>query len=361
MQRTVFFIPILLAFLLSALSGCKKDNLSVSSSTKDLWDKVSPESMNQLLGYMDGEVFLQQNDQIFFVEHSTSSVTHCWCGTENDEEWNRFTIDSATAAFKRTFVARQDAMDAIWILLDTRLIKITDCGSWESYVVADRDTLHGFDWDDTFVDMEIIDGTPWIVHGRWGVFRYDFWLNELQHQLVYPQMGEDTVTYGSASSIGSSPNDDVLFSNNDGKLWRQMPGYGFYSAEIFTCPDCTFNRMRIAPNGETIAYLTDSDGSSEWVSMFNLNPVATMSQYEPPYYFNHQELDRNARFAYYSRNPIPESYIGIQPVGSESLVVDVRDAVEEGSASVIHISFSESNQLYATTSRGIFKYIGREE
>lgn len=351
-----------LLLVLVAASGCKKDPMVEDPEAKDLWEKVSPEVYDPIFRTGTGNLHMNDAGELYYIKKG-SYATYCWCGDQDGTNWQKFTIDSGSLNYGWIFITRQDAMDNLWVLLDYRLVKITGCGSSESFVTASRDTSHYSDLFNRFVDMQIVDGTPWLLHSKWGMYRYDFALDSLVHVATEPfhYLG-DSANFNISSSLGIIGN-DIMVSVSNGNVWRYSSPFGeFIPIFLMYCEECGYSNLRVAPNGDAIGYVHYPDGSRGWRNLSNsLSPMTTLPMDESPYYFNKTTLDRNAQFAYYSTSPIPESYIGMQPLAGEPLIVNARDAVEEGSVPVIDPAFSYSNELFVATGLGIYRYVGRDE
>lgn len=356
-----YLIPL---FTLLIVVGCKKDSVLDSSTVKDQWQAVSPAEYESDLRWRDGEIHVNQNGQIFVIEEGSGGFNPqtCWCSTNGEADWLTFTVDSGSTNFDGTFIVREDNAGNIWVLRDSRIVKITGCGSSESYTYIKQDTTLLSDFENRFIDMEIINGVPWLLNGKWGVYHYDSNLDSLvNHPITSFHPGDDLEDITGYNSIGIGPDGGLLVVTNQGKFWRVNSEQELFPDVLFLCETCLFRDLTGGPHGDTKAFVSYPTGESEWVSLFDLSPMATLSRNVSPYYFTRFILDANSQFAYYSKSPIPESYIGIGQGGSDPLVINLRDAAEEGNVQAYHIGFSDQNQLYALTDKGVIKYLGRDE
>lgn len=344
------------------LQGCKKHDIVEPTLAKDRWQLVSPPQFETETWYFEGKLFFMQNGQLFFVSDEAANQSSCWCGYEGAEEWTEFSYDSANASSLYGQVhVRQDALGNIWVYRSEHLIKISGCGTNQTYKIMDKDTVPITDLLYRFWDMEVIDGVPWLLHGAYGAYRFDEVGDTLVHvpvTMAFP--GDDLADIGPYSFLGVGPQNRVLLTNHEHKMWISDEGEEFYPAELTNCLGCRYTGLQVAPNGECVVMVEYPSGGTEMVNLNGFGSVPEIDTDALPYFFNRTKLDKQAQFAYFSSSPTPESFIAFRQQG-DPIVVNVKDAVEEGNVAVKDIGWSASEELYVASSRGIFKYLGRDE
>ncbi|MBI1289435.1 MAG: hypothetical protein GC178_17850 [Flavobacteriales bacterium] len=361
MRTSVFIVP----FLLVAIIGCKKDPIEPGApEVKDKWELTSTSTMhidhsNSYQIQFDGQ------DRLFAIQrYPGSSFTYCHCETDQGI-WTRFAIDSMNTIVNRTLLTKVSRDGNLWVLTDTRLIRVSSCGAFDSYTVASSDSLSLSieDFYNRFVGIEIVDGTPWLLHATWGLYHYDFETEALVHHPIlhpYP-FYNDLSEIGYFESLGAGNDGYVLFSNNDGRAWVRHSSENIAALLSPGCYGCRYNSFRSDRQGDLVATITNDGGNSHVQRVPEYTDVPTLALSEAPHYYSGSVFDYDGFLAYYSGGPDYQPYIGLQPNGGDELTVNARDAIEEGNVIVHDLAFNSNNELFAATDKGVIKYLGRDE
>ena len=371
-----FQIATLVCLILASvcITGCKKeDRVEPDIEIKDNWEILESDGMSLVLS--DSYVIhLTQSNELFAIQRrGGSSYTDCHCRTA-DGSWKRFAIDSLNSNIRHTFIVREGIGGSFWVVTDTRLSHITSCGTFTSYEIASSDTLSFSDFGNKFVGLEFVNGEPWLLHAKWGLYKYDLDNEVLIH---YPNgfshIPNSANLIGSYNSMAKEPDGELTLASHDGYVFNYNTvngSWGFLIEYwIAGCADCehplSFRDLRTKPQGGVIAKATGINGNSAILNLSQSSGIIepTLPLHQAPGYYTHSEFDRSSYgyLAFYSGYPNYQPYIGLQPNGTFEQFVNARDAVEEGNVTVYHIAFNQSNSLYAATDKGIIKYLGRDE
>jgi len=351
------FVPLIL------VSACKKESIEPEiPEKKDRWELTDAATMN-ISPTVPFEIQFDASDELYAIQrYSGSSYTMCNCKTESGT-WKRFPIDSLSSNVTLTFLTRVSDDGYVWVLTDTRLIKLNSCGSFESYTVASSDSLSFNEFYNRFVGLEVVNGIPWLLHATWGLYRYDLAANSLvHHPVLYPfPFYTDLSEIGYFLSLAVDNTGNALFNNTEGRVWVGRTTQGTQPLEYIPCYDCLFHNFRTSPTGEVYAQITKPDGDTRTRNIVTFSPQQTLPLNESPNYFTKSVFDRNGQLAYYSGYPNFQPYIGLQPNGAPENIVNARHVVEEGNVTVYHLGFNAANELFVATDQGILKYLGRDE
>ncbi len=319
------FVPLIL------VSACKKESIEPEiPEKKDRWELTDAATMN-ISPTVPFEIQFDASDELYAIQrYSGSSYTMCNCKTESGT-WKRFPIDSLSSNVTLTFLTRVSDDGYVWVLTDTRLIKLNSCGSFESYTVASSDSLSFTEFYNRFVGLEVVNGIPWLLHATWGLYRYD-------------------LEIGYFLSLAVDNTGHAFFNNTEGRVWVGRTTQSPQSLEYIPCYDCLFHNFRTSPTREVYAQITQPDGEAAARNLLDYSLQQTLPLNESPNYFTKSVFDRNGYLAYYSGSPSFQPYIG-----------NARDASEEGNVTVYHLAFNAANELFVATDQGILKYLGRDE
>ena len=351
------FVPLIL------VSACKKESIEPEiPEKKDRWELTDAATMN-ISPTVPFEIQFDASDELYAIQrYSGSSYTMCNCKTESGT-WKRFPIDSLSSNVTLTFLTRVSDDGYVWVLTDTRLIKLNSCGSFESYTVASSDSLSFTEFYNRFVGLEVVNGIPWLLHATWGLYRYDLDADSLIHQpILYPfPFYTDLSEIGYFLSLAVDNTGHAFFNNTEGRVWVGRTTQSPQSLEYIPCYDCLFHNFRTSPTREVYAQITQPDGEAAARNLLDYSLQQTLPLNESPNYFTKSVFDRNGYLAYYSGSPSFQPYIGLQPNGGPENIVNARDASEEGNVTVYHLAFNAANELFVATDQGILKYLGRDE
>lgn len=352
-----------IAVVLLILSSCKKEQIDpIPDAVKDRWDVMPLDEIRIPSSEDSYEILINSENRLFGIQNpGLISSTYCVCKDELDN-WTRFKIDSTVFTSGRTLLSTVDGSD-IWVLTDTRLIKISTCGTFESYVVANADTLTLNIAGDRFVGLEIVNGTPWLLHEEWGMFSYDLGAEALEHHPItdpipfYTELSE----IGFFHSMAHSSDGRVMFNNYDGRAWVVVNANEVYPLELNPFIDYWYYSFETSPTNQVISLVRENTEEAEMMSLPDFRSVPTLALSEAPEFFTNTVLDNDGYLAYYSGTFYAQPYIGLQPDGSDELIVNAQDAVEQGNVVVYDLAFDNQNELYVATNQGILKYLGRNE
>ena len=343
--------------------ACKKeDPIESNVELTDKWYLFDADSMSLVLSD-SYKIHFTENNELYAIQSSGgSSFTNCHCKTAGGD-WKRFAVDSLNPSVNPTLITRERADGSLWILTETRLSQVTSCGSFVSYEVASTDSTAFLDFMQRFSGLEIVDGIPWLLHAKWGLYHFDLNTESLVHHPIldpfpfYTELSE----IGNFQSLAQFTDGKLLFNNFDGRAWVLSGLNDIAAFEPGTCFGCLYNKLRTNTTGNVLMEVTDDQGQISLRSWPNFELQPTLLLLETPEFFSQSVLDRNGFLAYYSNYPNYQPYIGLQTNGNDELIVNTRDALENGNVTVHHIAFSQTNELYAATDRGIMKYLGRDE
>ena len=351
------FVPLIL------VSACKKESIEPEiPEKKDRWELTDAATMN-ISPTVPFEIQFDASDELYAIQrYSGSSYTMCNCKTESGT-WKRFPIDSLSSNVTLTFLTRVSDDGYVWVLTDTRLIKLNSCGSFESYTVASSDSLSFTEFYNRFVGLEVVNGIPWLLHATWGLYRYDLDADSLIHQpILYPfPFYTDLSEIGYFQSFARDNAGHLLYNNTEGRAWVRFDAGQVQQLEHGACYECRYNNFRTGPYGEAYALITKPDGETAIRNLLDFSIQQTLPLQESPNYFSKSVFDRNGQLAYYSGYPNFQPYIGLQPNGAPENIVNARHVVEEGNVTVFHLGFNAANELFVATDQGILKYLGRDE
>lgn len=354
---------LLLYFTLSIIiNGCQKDSIDPEvPEIKDRWELIPLANIGIHRDY-PYHVRIGTDDQLYAIQRYGGSRTECFCQTQSGT-WKRFAVDSLNSIVNLTSILRTQPDGTLWILTDTRLAKVTACGTFESYTVAGTDSLTYSNSGNRFVGLEIIDGIPWLLHARWGLFHYDFDADMLVHHPILQPFPfyNDLSEIGNYESLAVDNDGIILFNNHDGRAWLLHHSGNISALENPICYDCKYHYFRTNPSGGVNVDVTDLGGVTRTLNLQQPAAVPTLPLYEAPNYFSNSVFDRNGYLAYYSNTPNFQPYIGLQPNGVGQTVVNARDAVQQGNVIVYDLAFNAANVLYAATDQGVIKYLGKDE
>ena len=346
------------------LTGCTKDSAVPDTDVgKDLWEVMPTSDLNVYSADDPYEIHFGPDGQLFVLQPSVgSSFTYCSCENESGE-WVRFTVDSTISVTDNELITRVLSDGSLCILTATRLVKVTSCGVFESYPVVNSDTLSANNSMDRFIGLEVVNGTPWLLHGVWGLFRFDIGSQNLEHKPIlspYPFYA-DLSEIEDFQSLAKLPDGIVIFNNEDGRSWIRSELNGVAPVELIACSNCKYYNLRTSPTGLVIAMVDNGIESERMRSLPNLTTIQTLPLSAPPEFFTTSVFDHSGYLAYYSGFPYNQPYIGLQPNGSGETILNAQDAIEQGNLVVYDLAFNNQNELFVATSHGVLKYLGRDE
>jgi hypothetical protein len=342
------------------LGGCDEEEGIVETvpEVRDHWEAIDMQDA-QLNLASRSRIHFGLNNQLYVIQKALgSSFTYCSCKDEN-EQWQRSLIDSIYSFANWTFLTREESDGVVWVLTDTRLIGITSCGVSESYVVASSDTISYANTDDRFVGFQVKDRIAWLLHRKWGLYEYDLNNNIMTNRtnnIPYPYNPlEQKAPY---NSMAVDINGSVWVANEEGYVWAYNLDYGW--GELFPSQE-KYRSFRACPSGDVHVDFTGSNGQSRTIKLDDGTTIPILPLNTSPNYFNTSVYDRTDHLAYFSGQPYVQPFIGLLSAGAEPRIVNARHAVEDGNVQIHHIGFNTTNELYAATDRGIFKYLGSDE
>ncbi len=342
------------------LGGCDEEKGIVETvpELRDHWEAIDMQGA-QLNLSSRSRIHFGLNNQLYVIQKgSGSSNTYCSCKDENGQ-WQRSLIDSIYSFANWTFLTREESDGVVWVLTDTRLVGISSCGVSESYVVASSNTISFSNPDDRFVGFQVKDGTAWLLHRKWGLYEYDLNNNIMTNRTIYPPIPynsyEEIAPY---NSMAIDINGRILVANEEGYVWGYHLEFGW--GDLFL-PQGKYRSFRATPTGDAHVDFTGSNGQSGTINFDDGTTIPTLPLNASPNYFNTSVYDRTDHLAYFSGQPYVQPFIGLLSAGAEPRIVNARHAVEDGNVQIHHIGFNATNELYAATDRGIFKYLGSDE
>lgn len=282
---------------------------------------------------------------------------------DQGSDWQVHIVDSSYQYGGQTYIVRTDVDGTIWVLNDLKLTHILGCGQHVGYAVNAQDTSGLSIYDTTFVGMEVIDGTPWLLSRKWGVYQFDLTSMLPVHMPImgpFPVQDEELPPFGSMAFDIRDPAYRSLWIETNAPVVAVFSIGGFTSGSL----DYPFKNLRNAPNGDIIA--DDYEGgtfqgvTNVFGDMYH-HYLPTMDYSISPGFYTTTIIDPNSQLTYWSRYPYNQPYIGIQPPGDDPRDLNVRHAVEDGNVLVYDVAYSPTGELHVLTDRGIFKYTGSDE
>lgn len=350
---------LLLGFI--SLSSCEEEIVSEPAEKRDHWAVVDSGDY-PLIDWGGKMVF--GADGLGLLTRSPFGLAYS-C-KDQGSDWQVHIVDSSYQYAGQTYIVRTDVDGTIWVLNDLKLTHILGCGQHVGYAVNAQDTSGLSIYDTTFVGMEVIDGTPWLLHREWGLFRFDLATMLPVHvPIIAPFIIpiEELPPFNSMakSALGEYEQEVLWVANKDGYIAIHEPGPFGWTAAFDTY---LFVNLRNAPNGDRIG---DNYNDQIFQGTYNLtidmyhHPLKTMDYSISPGFYTTTIIDPNSQLTYWSRYPYNQPYIGIQPPGDDPRDLNVRHAVEDGNVLVYDVAYSPEGELHVLTDRGIFKYTGSDE